>query len=418
MSNEESNKGSFREKFKKLFSKKNIFIIFLIAVLGFQYLQSSSNSSNLSFLQSRDSSLIEEIGELKETYLKVGEDMNEIRRYLMLPLKEYQEIELSTDDEDDKNKDQVQLALFKYVGSVVNFESIREKISTNRAFIDNLLISKDFSEFLIKEELAFSPTIQDDDNFIVKIASKSGEPIVTYSLDNQTGDLIFQTMMQKEAVEEKDFSKFKQDLIEFLTDKKSLLIAGVENVGKLKKSIAKAIESKSVQNILTKKTLVLSADPDQSELEIIYSVLNKSNDIVGEIILETSEQKIALVDKNDESAKVFVTDSSDLTASLSSFLEKLEYRSILEQNAETSIDSFKKTLEDKGFKALLAEGGLVFKGPLEENNRILYTLHDRKGAIVSTFAIEKATGIVTVTDDSGNKDQNLLFFEQDVKKKP
>ncbi|MDD3862066.1 MAG: hypothetical protein PHP74_04250 [Candidatus Gracilibacteria bacterium] len=418
MSNEESNKGSFREKLKKLFSKKNIFIIFLIAVLGFQYLQSSSNSSNLSFLQSRDSSLIEEIGELKETYLKVGEDMNEIRRYLMLPLKEYQKIELSTDDEEDKNKDQVQLALFKYVGSVVNSESIREKISTNKAFIDNLLISKDFSEFLIKEELAFSPTVQDDENFIVKIASKSGDPIVTYSLDNQTGDLIFQTVIQKESVEEKDFSKFKQNLMKFLTDKKSLLIAGVENVKKLKESIAKAIESKSVQNILTKKALVLSADPDQSELEIIYSVLNKSNDIVGEIILETSEQKIALVDKNEESAKVFVTNSSDLTASLPSFLEKLEYRSILEQNAEISIASFKKTLEDKGFKALLAEGALVFKGPLEENNRILYTLHDQKDAIVSTFAIEKATGIVTVTDNSGNKDQNLLFFEQDVKKKP
>lgn len=416
MSTAESHKVPFGKKLKNLFSKKNIFIVFLIAVLGFQYWQSTNSSNDLSFLQTRDSSLIEEIGQLKETYLKVGEDMNEIRKYLMLPLKEYQELESVSEGEEDtdKNQDQVQLALFKYVDSIVSTESVRGKLSINKSFLDNLLISKDFSEFLIKEELAFSPTIRDENNVVLKITTKDGDPIVIYSLDNKTGELVFQTTTEKEDVESTDFMEFKQNLMQFLTDNKASLVAEFANIKKLQESISKAISSKTIQNILTEKELVLSPDPDQSDLKMTYSIFNKSNELVGEIVLGTDDPKIALVDKNNEELEVFVT---DISTALPTFLNDLESRSIIEQKADDSIESFQKTLEDSGFKSLLAKGNLYFQGPTEKDDRIYYTLHDQQDKIVSTFVVEKATGVVTVTDDN-HKDENLLFFDEDLKKKP
>ena len=72
MTTDGQHKVSFLKKFRKIITKKNVFIVILLGVLTFQYFQSQSNSSNLSFLHTRESSLIEEIGQLKETYLKVG----------------------------------------------------------------------------------------------------------------------------------------------------------------------------------------------------------------------------------------------------------------------------------------------------------------------------------------------------------
>ena len=414
MTTDGQHKVSFWKKFRKIITKKNVFIVILLGVLTFQYFQSQSNSSNLSFLHTRESSLIEEIGQLKETYLKVGEDMNEIRQYLRLPLQEYQKIEVDTENEEDKNKDQIQLALFKYVDSIANAEAIREKLNLNKAFLDNLLISKDFSQFLIKENLVFSPTIRDENNVIVKITTKEGDPIITYTLDNKTGDLVFQTVTIKEPVDSGDFVAFKQSLMKFLTDNKADLIANISTAKKLRDTIANAIESEKVQKILETKELVLSPDYSQTDLKLTYSVFNKSNELVGEILLDTETSQISLVDKNDEEMNLFVT---DIMVSLPPFLEGLDARSILEQKAGASIESFKKTLEDSGFKSLLSKGELYFQGPKEDEDRIYYTLHDKKDELVSTFAIDKATGVITVTDNNGHKDENLLLFEEEVKKK-
>lgn len=416
MSKDGQHKVSFLKKCRKLVTKKNVLIVVLVAILGFQYFQSQDNSLNLSFLHTRESSLIEEIGQLKENYTKVGGDMNEIRQYLKLPLKEYQEIEINSDDtEDGSNKDQVQLAMFKYIDSIASSKTVQDKLSLNRTFLDDLLVSKDFSEFLIKEDLVFSPTIRDEDNVVVKITTKDGDSLVTYTLDNKTGDLVFQTMTTKKPVDSSDFVAFKQELMTFLTDNKADLIANINTIEKLKKTIASAVESAKVQEILKTKELVLSSDYSQSELKLTYSIFSKANELVGEIVLDTKTSEISLIDKNAEDMKIFVT---DMIVSLPPFLKGLDSRSIIEQKAGDSIDSFKKTLEDKGFISLLSKGGLSFKAPKEDDDRIYYTLHDQKGELVSTFIIEKATGVVTITDDNGNKNENLLFFDPDLKKKP
>ena len=256
--------------------------------------------------------------------------------------------------------------------------------------------------------------MSDENNIVVKITTKDGNPLITYTLDNKTGDLVFQTVTIKEPVDSDDFGGFKQKLMTFITDNKADLIANIDTAKKLKETIANAVESEKVQEILKTKELILSSDYSQTDLKLTYSIFNKSNELVGEVVLNTGTSEISLINKDDEEMKLFVT---DMMVSLPPFLNGLDARSIIEQKAGASIDSFKKTLEDSGFKSLLTKGGLSFQGPKEDEDRIYYTLHDKKDELVSTFAIEKTTGVITITDDNGNKDENLLFFDEDLKKK-
>lgn len=406
---------SFRTKIKNLLTRRNLLIALLIVVLLSQYWYSSKNSSNLSSLRTRESSLIDEVGQLKETYLKVGTDLNEVRQFLRLPVNDYRPIEAPVaDEEEGKNKDKVQLALFQYVDYLANAKNVKEKLAANKALIDNLLISKDFSKFLVTQNLAFAPTVRDENGATLKINDKGGNALITYKLDNKTGDLQIQAANKIDTVKSVESAKFKEDLKKFITDNRAGLEAGVQAVKKLKKTVTDAVSADSVQKILKEKSLKISTDFTQVDLKITYPISNKVGTVVGEIVLDMASLEISLVDKNDESMKLVVT---DMMVSLPPFLESLDVRTVMELKADEALDSFKKTLEDGGFKALLAKNGMSFGEPKEDEDRIYYQLFDAKKSLVSTFTIEKVTGVVTVTDSEGNKNENLLFFDPNLKKK-
>jgi 3-methyladenine DNA glycosylase Tag len=409
------NKISFLSRLKSFLTKKNVLIVALILLLIFQYWQSKNTSSNFSFLHSRESSLIDEIGQLKETYMKVGSDLNEVRAYLRLPTTNYQEIEsIISGDSEDNNTDQVQLALFKYIDSLASAYATQKKITFNKALIDNLLVSKDFSAFLVKEGLAFVPDASNKNNIVVKINDKQGDPLIIYTFNGKTGDLSSQTVDAKEEVEADSFSEFKEDLMKFLTDNKADLTGKIQTIKNFKGNIINTINSDKVQKIVKEKGLSFSPDFVQKDLTMTYSIFNKANEVTGEIVIDMESSEVSLVDKNDEDRNLVIT---DIMMSLPAFLTDLDARTFVEKKAAEGIESFQKTLKDKGFKLLLSNADLYFSDAQEENNRIIYKLYDGENKLVSTFAIEKATGVITITDDSGRKDENLLFFDSELKKK-
>jgi hypothetical protein len=416
MSKGEQHKVSFRKKIRGFFTRKNFLIVLLILALALQYWQSGRNSNNISKLNSRESSMIAEIGQLKEVYTRIGFDLNEVRQFLRLPVNDYQPIEVQVPEEEGKNEDKVQLALFQYVDSIANSKSIKEKLILNKSLLDNLIISKDFSRFLITQDLAFAPTVSTEENVIIKINDKAGNTFVVYKLDNNTGNLSFQAVDKIEDVKAGTFAEFKQGLITFLTGNKADLLAKIQGIKKIQQTILDAVNSVKIQAVLKNKGLSVSTVVAQKDLTTTYLILNKANTLVGEIVFSAENSEISLVDKNDESMKLIVT---DLMVSLPPFLNDLDARTLIEQKADEAVNSFQKTLQDGGFKSLLSKNGLYFSDPSDDADRIYYKLYDKKDTLISTFTLEKATGVVTVTDNEGRKNENLLLFDAGgLKKKP
>ncbi|MFA6917519.1 MAG: hypothetical protein WC285_01620 [Candidatus Gracilibacteria bacterium] len=360
--------------------------------------------------------MIAEIGQLKEVYTRIGFDLNEVRQFLRLPVNDYQPIEVQVPEEEGKNEDKVQLALFQYVDSIANSKSIKEKLILNKSLLDNLIISKDFSRFLITQDLAFAPTVSTEENVIIKINDKAGNTFVVYKLDNNTGNLSFQAVDKIEDVKAGTFAEFKQGLITFLTGNKADLLAKIQGIKKIQQTILDAVNSVKIQAVLKNKGLSVSTVVAQKDLTTTYLILNKANTLVGEIVFSAENSEISLVDKNDESMKLIVT---DLMVSLPPFLNDLDARTLIEQKADEAVNSFQKTLQDGGFKSLLSKNGLYFSDPSDDADRIYYKLYDKKDTLISTFTLEKATGVVTVTDNEGRKNENLLLFDAGgLKKKP
>jgi len=402
---------------KSFFTKRNIFVGIIALLFLIMFIQIQSVLGSFSFLQGRDTSLITEIGQIKDSYLKLGEDLNAVRDFLRMPRVSYvgfTDIE-NEEENKDKNTNDVQLALFKYIEHIADSDAEAAKVVKNKNLINSLADSKDFAEFLKAAGLSISKVLEDPNGFTLRIDSTTGGNILTFYLSKDGGDLFYKTLYKKNTVKYENFEGMLSDLKKLITSDKDDLISAAKSLNDIKSKIAKTISSQEVQKIL--KTLQIELAPNfvEKDLKLTYSIFNRVGDLIGEIVVDTKDLKIILIDKNDDSITVEVT---DIATAMGPFLGKLDTKTFVEKKALEAVTGLKETISDKGFKLLLSEAGLtISENPREDKARIYYDLSYKDGKVISTIVLEKATGTVNIVKPDGTNPENLLLFDPEVKKK-
>lgn len=398
------------------FTVRNVVLTVFGVLFLMMYIQVQSIFGTFSFLQGRDSSLITEIGELRDSYVTMGSDMNEVREFLRMPEKNYANLqEMSSTDTEGKNDNDVQLALFKYVDFLTSDHVLSGKVAQGKSLLTGLTESTNFADYLNGESLKLSALAENEDGISVRIESEGGFVLATYHLDKVTGKLSLKTMTEEQKVEENKAQDFEAAAIKFLNENKDGLMKTAENIAAKQGAIAKAINLGTTRKVLAESGLELKADAKAGNLEIVYPILNKTGEIVAEISLHTDEGEIWLVDKNDSSMSVRVT---DIATGLAPFLQKLDGRTFIEKKAAQALKDLRDTINDKGFRLLLSESGFsIADASREDEDRIYYDIFDPKGAHVSSLVVEKSTGVINIVKPDGTNAENILFFDPEFKKK-
>jgi polyisoprenyl-teichoic acid--peptidoglycan teichoic acid transferase len=397
-----------RKKFRSRFTKKNIFITIFLILFVLQFIQVQALFKNLYFLQGRDTSLIKEVGQVKNAYLNFGNDLNEIRKFLRLPLSNYQSLdELAKDEDKEKNTDDVQLALFKYLDSLSAEKSEQIDLSNKLKILRDMSNDAEIEGVLIQKNLTLTDLWDVEDLAVIKIKNDQDELIIYY-LDKNEGTLYFKTKLEKSEIEPKDYDDLKKDLIKFLKTNTEKLIEQTAAIKKIQENIEKTI------NTQQRERMKIYPIPTEKDLKITYAIYNKNDELIGEISINTAKKEITLVDHNETDSVVMVT---DISTALGPFLDKLDARNFIEKKSQDAIKSFEETLVDKGFQLLLEKSGFYFGEKKEDNARIYYKLYDENGNLINTFQIEKVTGTINILDKEGAIMENLLFFDASPKKK-
>jgi LCP family protein required for cell wall assembly len=397
-------------RLRALFTLKNLLFALIVLLFLVQYFQIQSIASDTSSLFNRDSSLITDVGNLSE-------GLTEIRQYLGMSNKDYLSSEaLETDSTDtDKNEDEVQLALFQYVDYLASEENLDKKLNSNKSYLDAAGSSETFVTFLTEQGLSVSSVSESDENFSVSITTSDSKTLVFAYLSKESGDLFFKTVNSLETVTAKDSTGFVDQLILFIKTNKDDVLKTIESVISKRGEIENAINSEGTQAELLNLGLSLSSVYSEKDLQNVYSVYNKSEDLVGEIIFDTQTLKISLIDKNDVSLSV---ETSNISTALVPFLQKLNSKTFIEKKVDEALADLTTTFSDEGFKLLLSQAGLtIATESYEYDGRIFYDIFDSDGNKVSSLVVEKATGVINIVDSEGNNSENLLFFDPDFKKK-
>lgn len=402
-------------KIKNLFLLKNWLILALLLLVVIQFVQTQRAMKTFGFLQNDDSSLIKEIGQIKESYSKIGNDLNETRDFLRMPKSNYFGFSDSSDAKDaDQNQNDIQLALFKYVDYLGNQKARDEKIAANKSALSEVVKDADFKQFLTTEGLT-SQFDEDKNSAWLKISDTNKETLITYYLSKEDAKLFFKTLNSKQEVYYKDQSLLSKDIQKFITENKQKLIAVIQALNAKQKEISEAIKSKPVQDILAKLKIKLEDKFIDQNLKITYSVYNNTGELIGEIVLDSNNLSVSLIDKNAENVSLTV---SDIATALPPFLEKLQTKTFIEKKADKAVDDLQKTLNDDGFKLLLNKVGLKISAePRVDGDRLFFDITDADDKVVNSLVVEKATGVINIVGPNGANSQNLLYFQQEDKKK-
>ncbi|PIR55442.1 hypothetical protein COU74_01135 [Candidatus Peregrinibacteria bacterium CG10_big_fil_rev_8_21_14_0_10_36_19] len=397
----ENQKQTKRERLKAYITKRNIIVTVFVAFLVFQYIQIQSILGTFSFLEGKDSSLVDEVGQLRDFYTKFGNDLVEVRRYLRLPVNDY----LVNDDfekfesNDDRNQNELQLAMFRYVEFLANDRRLADGIAKNQSYLAELY-KDSFAEFLKEKKLKILPLA----NNVAQIVSANDENLLKLEADDE-GKLFRSTILGKDEVKYDTVEDFKTELVSFIEANQLGIEKVSRGVKKLNADIAAAVASEETKKVMGE----LGIKIDDS-----FKIFNKVDDLIGEIAVDAESVSVYFYDEANKNLKIKV---DEVGKSLVPFLQKLDAQTYTEKKAAAALKSLEATLNDKGFKLLLSSAGLkMLNKPREDDLRYYYDIYSGKTHL-SSIVLEKKTGVVNIVDADGSKSENLLMFDAKLKKK-
>lgn len=395
------------KKFKKFWTKRNTVLVLVGAFILINLIQIHRALGTFGALEGTSSSLISEVGEVKGFYQEMGSDLAEVRELLRLPVGGYVSGGLVNDEEHeaDSNGNKLEVAIFEYIDFLADQKMLQADIDKARGYIDGLRASGSFQKFLTDGGLVASEAGDFEGKYSFNVAE--GENVfVSYVLDTATGDFERISPLKVQQLAPKSLKDFENGEVKFVR----------ENATKLRGHFKKLNEQREVLNRLLGGEDLAAL---KAELAITIDenglVMNKLGEPIGEIKLDTQSGNFDLVDlKNGDNSK----EVASLPKSIAGFLRSLETQSFLERKFSEAVVSVEKTMKDKGFKLLLSESGLKISEKREDEDRVYYDIVVVKsGAVLGSIVIERATGVVNVTDPNGANSENVLLFDPEFKKK-
>lgn len=364
--------------------------------------------------------MVDEIGGVQGDLKQFGEDLNEIRRFLLLPEHNYAFGENGENvlPSDEQNSSENELAIYKFLENFGTQKSLAEQKD---------IANKQRAEFMVEPALAENmigngEASDDAENLFLKLLNnEKSQAIFNVIWDFKNGEIEVQSVLENKVVAKLSDVNWKDSLKNYLLENKVAVIAKKAELDAKTAELLALRNDAELAAIFAEKGMTINemvSDQGDHLMLMVESVgsgsmmyirLNK-NDYSYVLDTEVADQK-----NGDKKFKTLEELKKALMDELKSFVDpqvqmledrKSELKAIFEQ------DAFKELLKAQNLK--------VAEQPREESNKVLYDVIDINGAANFSFAIELSSGLLKVVQ--GDQEVDLLNFlmesDEGSKKKP
>jgi hypothetical protein len=355
--------------------------------------------------------VIDEVGGLRGDVVTFAGDLNEIRSFLLLPVKEYSfaEKKPETQEAGEQETSRTETALYNVLGQLAQDQNDAKNDGTVTERAATVGADKGLSETLTAEGLTLGKQENTDSAIGFKILDSGRQAVFAILLDKTSGKTLIQSVLGNEQMK----SEVTQDLIKEIEDyikaNKDKVVQLKELIGKQKEGIAALGSNKDVTAVLTQKKITLGS-AEETDTSIDYFVLNSDLEKLLKISIQRGDGKIEFDGKKYESADTILPD----------FIKKLgalDADTAMEKLIKTRRAELESVFAQETFKTMLTDGGLTISPPREAYNQIIYDVKNAKGETVISFVIEISSGLYKVI--KGNEEIDLYStVENGLKKKP
>lgn len=385
------------KKKTKIFMFLFVFLV-LIIIFVFNYnlnKKVSSMINNQNLIMQESGNLKESVNNFQQILTIMNQDINEPRAILGLKQNDYSIFFDSDDtikDSEDINKNILFFRALDYLNDLEKSEKLEQYILeiSNNEILD---------EFIRENDLI----LEKQDNIIY--IKKSNDEIFHIEYDLENDEIIITSMMG----EIKNINEFDEKEIEDLNKDLDYIL---ENTEKIKNEFLELFQNEHILEILENKSLSFS--DELIYIEYGYKAEIKLEDnILLSIFYDIKSNEYVLNEERFE-------DRNEFLDVLISNLEELDTKTPIEKIVELSQKEIVDILHDQAFLDVLQKYNLKINDFARElDNRLYYDIFDENDLTIASFAIDKSTGEILLTDNKGVLIKKLsdFFQNEDNKKK-
>lgn len=386
-------------------------ILVLGLVLLYQTVQFYRLKDSLAFIDSleeRNSDVIQDVSQSQEYLSSFGQDLNDIRKFLLLPTKDYsfgdlgQEVELSEETEED-----ITTMLFTYVEKLGTYEQNQERYEANLGAFQTALtdaywggkgLSVNSAGEAGSEGMVFSfkdPALNGVELFSVELGYDglfSVESLdASWSFDDR--EMADNTVKELKALVDSDLEEIREQV--------KLLEAS-------RSAATTLISAQAAKDALAQKGITMSTELN-SPKEYYYEFKNLDAESLAKLAIskEDGALTLTLVEPVEGYDSELSLGADGVEALVDALLNGVDSRSAREKLVEEKEKEMESVFADRAFKAVLQELELQMGVKSETDARISYPILRADGQTLRIIYIDKATGEVNVETPDGQEAHTL-----------
>ncbi|MBT4384771.1 hypothetical protein HOD30_03410 [Candidatus Peregrinibacteria bacterium] len=401
-----------RNIFQKVLDNPLMFLGFLLmaGLLAFQMHQLYEMRHRLTFIDSIESSnsqVISEVSQAKDYLTGFGNDLNQIRSFLLLPTQEYDFSELG--DLVPAQSQNLTSLVFQYVDRLGEYENNKTLFSTNEAALKTYVTDKDWTNsglHLLSPEGVYS---EDSLSYTFYGAEPLSEDLLKVSL-NYDGDFTFDTFMPFDGFETTSDAEVTLTALDlFLTDDLARQSSAADFFRAQVELFRNEVLNDEFLGFLDEHGLLLS-DFIETPIDGRFNVQNYDGRLIGSLLIYKEDGRITLEVEGEETE--FAASPAGLNALITHVLT-LDLRTNLQILVDDRRKEFEDLMGDRAFNKTLEQVGFTIGDLIETGDRLSYPILNGEGETLRMLYIDKATGEVNV-DWPGEGSESLVSAIQSL----
>ena len=315
-------------------------LIFMLVVLLWNSSQIWWMSSTVGKVDKYNQGLVDEIGGIRGDVKNFADDLNEIRRFLLLPEKNYSVDGVAmekTDTGEQKNSDNT-VAVFAFLNSLAQEDKLAKNQQTAQPVFSNLFSNADFLAKLAQSQIQIGVKGDLQVKFLDGTAALAdgkknelfGQPLYNLVFDAAANEFRLQSALGEKTYADFNAAGFVDqlaaDMVNNLEQLRAKKIQAGQDALKQDEAAKKAAEDQldaqklELDNIIKDKAftdtlqglgLKVTAQPREEANRYIYDVLDAGGKVKFSLIMELSSGMLKVLKDNQETdIKTFLDDGS------------------------------------------------------------------------------------------------------------
>jgi hypothetical protein len=392
---EESEGGKVRKE-----ALKKIGLIFLGLLLVVNTIQLARFGGIVERVDLYNAGMVDELGGLRQDVMTFASDLNEIRGFLLLPVKEYSFTEKSTEEVggEEKASSRTETALYSFVDQVTSQKSLEKNAQLASEIAQSVFKDKTFADTLATVGLLADKIEDSADAVSFKINEASGGALFSFVMEKKTGKGKVQSAGGVYEIKGVDVSAVKNELAQFVTSNKEGTIQLKNTINAQKEAVAAIAKNFEITKVMTDKKISMSS-AEETDVSINYNFVNSAGEPILTVLLLKKDGSLMLNDQSYKSA-------DQIQGNLISALQSADSSTSGEKLMAERRNELESIFKQEEFQDMIKNAGLTIAPPREEYNKVLYDVKSADGKTAFSYAIEISSGLYKVIKD----DQELDLY--------